>query len=69
MAAYKMVYMNVRGRGELLRLMFAYKGIEFEDIRATDVEEAKKGQLNCLLLSIIILLLLKAGRYIISTCL
>lgn len=30
---YKMIYINARGRGELLRLIFAYKSIEFEDER------------------------------------
>lgn len=28
-----MVYLDARGRGEILRLLFAYKGIEFEDVR------------------------------------
>ena len=28
-----MIYINARGRGELLRLIFAYKSIEFEDER------------------------------------
>lgn len=45
MASYKVTYVDARGRAELLRLMFAYKGIEFEDVRvpAKDVAEVLKG--------------------------
>ncbi len=46
MAAYKMIYVDARGRGEILRLLFAYKGVEFEDVRIphTEIAEARKGQ-------------------------
>lgn len=49
MASYKMTYMDARGRGELLRLLFAYKGVEFEDVRISiqDVAEFKKSKLLC----------------------
>ena len=43
MATYKMIYLNARGRGEVLRLLFAYKGVEFEDVRITDVAKARQG--------------------------
>ena len=46
MATYKMIYINARGRGELLRLIFAYKSIEFEDERVAipdGVAKAREG--------------------------
>lgn len=33
MPAYKLVYFPARGRAEMIRLAFAYGGIEFEDVR------------------------------------
>ena len=33
MAAPKLVYVNARGRAELIRFIFAYKGVEYTDER------------------------------------
>ena len=33
MPHHKLEYFNVTGRGELIRLLFAYSGINFEDHR------------------------------------
>ena len=33
---YKLVYFNVMGRAEAARLLFAYKGVKYEDYRFTD---------------------------------
>ena len=33
MPQYKLTYFNVRGRGELIRLVFAYADQEYEDFR------------------------------------
>lgn len=41
MVHYKLTYFNVRGRAELARLIFHYKGVEFEDFRFQRDEWAK----------------------------
>ena len=33
MPSYKLYYFNLRGRAELARLIFAYAGVEYEDVR------------------------------------
>jgi hypothetical protein len=33
MVYYKLYYLNLRARGELIRWLFAYNGIEYEDFR------------------------------------
>lgn len=33
MATPKLVYVNARGRAELIRFIFAYKGVEYTDER------------------------------------
>ena len=33
MPNYKLYYFNMKGRAELARLILAYAGIEFEDVR------------------------------------
>ena len=40
MPGYKLIYFDTHGRGELIRLLFAVAGVEFEDIRLTDEEPA-----------------------------
>ena len=35
MASYKLYYFPSRGRAEPIRLLFAYKGIQYEDVRLT----------------------------------
>ena len=45
MASYKLYYFPIRGRGEPIRLLFTYKGIQYEDIRVTG-EEWSKTQVN-----------------------
>ena len=33
MAAYKLMYFDFRGKGEITRLLFAQAGIPYEDVR------------------------------------
>jgi len=33
MAEYKLVYLNYRGRAELIRFILAYTGVKYEDSR------------------------------------
>lgn len=33
MAEYKLVYLNYRGRAELIRFILAYAGVKYEDSR------------------------------------
>ena len=33
MPKYQLIYFNVRGRAEILRLLFAEAGVEYEDTR------------------------------------
>lgn len=33
MAEYRLLYFPIKGRAEPMRLMFAYAGVKFEDIR------------------------------------
>lgn len=35
MVAYKLVYFNVRGLGEPIRIIFQYAGVDFEDKKLT----------------------------------
>lgn len=42
MSGYKLYYFDSRGRAETSRLSFAAAGIEFEDVRMTHDEWAKK---------------------------
>jgi len=39
MAQYKVTYYNVKGRGELIRLVFVVAGVDFEDTRFTSKEQ------------------------------
>ena len=39
MAQYKVIYYNVKGRGELIRLVFVAAGVDFEDTRFTSKEQ------------------------------
>ena len=38
MPNYKLTYFNVKGRAEVIRLIFAAAGVEYEDIRLTTEE-------------------------------
>ena len=40
-AKYKLTYFNAKGRAEMTRLLFAAKGVEFEDCRLNSEEWAK----------------------------
>ncbi|KAK2716415.1 glutathione S-transferase 1-like [Artemia franciscana] len=42
MAEYKLYYFNERGRAEPIRLIFAYTGVKYEDIRTTKEEFRSK---------------------------
>ena len=44
MVTYKMIYINARGRGEPVRLIFAYKSIEFEDERVAIPDRLAKAR-------------------------
>uniref|UniRef100_A0A1B6DE31 glutathione transferase n=1 Tax=Clastoptera arizonana TaxID=38151 RepID=A0A1B6DE31_9HEMI len=35
MSKYKLIYFNARGRAEHIRFIFAYAGIEYEDVRVS----------------------------------
>ena len=37
MANYRLYYFDVRGRGELIRLIFAYAGEPFDDFRFREI--------------------------------
>ena len=41
MPQYKLLYFNVKGRAELARLIFAYAGQKYEDVRYTSEEFAE----------------------------
>ena len=41
MPSYKLIYFNLRGRGEMIRLMFAAAGVQYEDCRLTKEEFLK----------------------------
>lgn len=45
---YKLVYFNARGRAEHIRLIFAYAGVEYEDVRIPKEKwpEYKKSQFS-----------------------
>ena len=49
MPAYKVSYFNARGFAEMIRMMFAEKGIEFEDERYTSESwpEHKPSEVFC----------------------
>lgn len=40
MTDYKLIYFDTTGRGELIRLLFAVAGVEFEDVRLQEEEPA-----------------------------
>ena len=40
MPNYKLTYFNVKGRAEVIRLIFAVAGVEYEDIRLSREEWA-----------------------------
>lgn len=41
MPSYKLIYFNARGRGEMIRLIFAAAGVQYEDCRMTKEEFLK----------------------------
>lgn len=45
MPAYKLYYFPLKGRGELIRLLFVQAGVEFEDVRVpfSEWKERKNG--------------------------
>ena len=42
MADYKLSYFDIRGRGEYIRMLFAYADVEFEDERISYVDWPNK---------------------------
>lgn len=50
MAAPKLVYVNARGRAELIRFIFAYKGVEYTDERVefANLKAAIAGKVHAL---------------------
>ena len=42
MTSYKLYYFNLKGRAEVIRIMFAYAGVEFQDIRIPFIEWPNK---------------------------
>lgn len=41
MPTYKLTYFNVQALGEPMRLLFAYAGVEYEDVRIEDEDWPK----------------------------
>ena len=52
MATPKLVYVNARGRAELIRFIFAYKGLEYTDERVefADLKTAMIGENTCMII-------------------
>ena len=46
MSEYKLIYFNVRGRGEICRLMLAQAGVKFEDKRIADYKDLDKASMS-----------------------
>lgn len=44
MCTYKLTYINARGRGELIRLIFAQTGQEYDDCRVSLEQVAEEKQ-------------------------
>ena len=38
MPRYVFTYFNIRAKGEVARMLFAYSGLKYEDVRPTDDE-------------------------------
>lgn len=38
MSKYRLIYFNIRGRAEPARLIFAYVGVNYEDVRIKEEE-------------------------------
>ena len=41
MVHYKLIYFNLRGRGEIIRMVFKHAGVEYEDVRFAKSEWPK----------------------------
>ena len=39
MPQYKLIYYNVKGYAEVSRLLFAYAGVDYEDVRLKDRDD------------------------------
>jgi len=58
MSQYKLTYFNIRGRGELARLIFATAGVEYEDNRVERPQWPELKPSNKLIIIIIIIIII-----------
>lgn len=73
MASYRLHYFDVRGRGEIVRMLFKLAQVEFEDIRVTqgewtDVKHGKFVVVVFLLIDKLVYFMYKLSTRNSSTC-